>query len=308
MTSAHQDGSFLRRPSRSGLWLRIAASAAMVTLAALSAGRMASASFDQPSLPIGDVASLDGIVSGTVLLTGDRLAFYSGDRFQSNQSSLALNFAGGGSLVLCPHSQLQILAADQNSGVMLAFQEGGSQQPFVVRAHDVVMTPDWRIQMMGDVPSGGSGSLQVSTSRRGELCLSGSAKAGQYFRVSQLIGDSVFDVTGQSSIRISDGHIENSPGGCACETSPSGVISTGPTAAGAISAPTTGGTPWLPPASATAAPVAARPVESASSVPAVPPQSGSAPAENLAPPSQKNQRPQDVAGYVRSFIHVLFGR
>ena len=103
----------------------------MVALAGLSAARHASASFDEPSIPIGDVASLDGIVSGTVRLTGDRLVFFSGDRFQSNKGNLAVNFASGGSLVLCPHSQIQVLASGHNTGVMLAFAEGGSGSPFL---------------------------------------------------------------------------------------------------------------------------------------------------------------------------------
>src|SRR5579883_1113501 len=139
---------------RGALGLRIAATSGVVALAGLSAARFASASFDQASIPIGNVASLDGIISGTVRLTGDRLVFYSGDRFQSNKSNLAVSFANGGSLILCPHSQVQILSASRNSGVMLAFQDGGSEQPFLLHPTDVVMTPDWRVELQGEVHDG----------------------------------------------------------------------------------------------------------------------------------------------------------
>lgn len=282
-----------KRSAVGGLRVRIAATAAMVALAGLSATRHASASFDETSAPIGDVTSHDSIVSGTVGLTGNRLVFYSGDRFRSNNSDLAVNFASGGSLILCPHSQVQILSANRSAGVMLAFQEGGSEQPFSVRPADVIMTPDWRVELQGEVHEGDTGTLQVSTSRNGVLCLSGSAGNGAYFRVSQLLGDSVFNVTGQSSIRISDGHIENSPGGCACTASPAGAAS--PAA-----------TPIAPPAAIAAVP--APPVKPPTPAPAAPPAMPAVTAANLPPARQKNRRPQDVAGYMRSFIHLIFGR
>ena len=295
MTGSETDPSSSRRPSRGGLQISIAATAAAIALTGLSAARIASASLDQAAIPIGDVASLDGVVSGTVRFKDGHLVIYSGDRFVSNNSNLAVNFAAGGSLVLCPHSHLQILAADRDAGVMFAFQEGGSQQPFQVHAGDVVMTPDWRIQMAGSMSPGEFGSLQLSTSRRGELCLSSSAKAGQFFRISELAGDSVFEITGQSSIRIAGGHIDNAPGGCSCEGAPAqNPLSTHE--ASNSPAPTASSTP--PPPAAPPSPLAFAPATAQTTVPAT----------NATPKQRQNQHPQDVVGYVRSFIHVLFGR
>jgi hypothetical protein len=251
-----------------------------LVLAILAAARLASASFDETGVTMGNVDTLDGIVSGTVRISGGRFAFYSGDRFESTTRNLAVNFASGGSLLLCPHSQVQILAANQNSGVMVAFEEGGSQQPFPVHTNDVVMTPDWRIEMQGNVHEGDSGVLQVSTGRRGDLCLTGNVQSGAYFRVSQLVGDAVFNVPGQSHVRLADGHMESSAGGCSCEgASPGADKETSPSPS-----------------------VAASPVNMASNVvPAMP----TGPSETA---QGKKQRPQDVAGYVGSFIHLMFGR
>ncbi len=260
----------------------------MVALAGLSAARHASASFDEPSIPIGDVASLDGTVSGTVRLTGNRLVFFSGDRFRSNQSNLAVNFASGGSLVLCPHSQVQVLAAGQNTGVMLAFADGGSEQPFPVHPNDIVMTPDWRIEMVGDVHQGDLGELQLSTTRRGDLCLSGAVQSGAYFHISQLIGDAAFNFPAQGSVRIANGSMESYPSGCSCES--------------ASSAGETPAAPAAAPASVPQPPLAASPVSAAT-----PPLVAPSPANSDAV-SKKKQRPQDVAGYVRSLFHFVFGR
>ena len=261
----------------------------MVALAGLAAARHASASFDESSIPIGDVASLDGTVFGTVRLTGNRLVFFSGDRFRSNQSNLAVNFASGGSLVLCPHSQVQVLAARQNSGVMLAFAEGGSEQPFPVHSNDIVMTPDWRIEMVGDVHPGDLGELQLSTTRRGDLCLSGAVQSGAYFHISQLLGEAAFNFPAQGSVRIANGSMESYPAGCSCESS----SSAGETSAAA---------PAASPASIPQPSIAASPVPAAT-----PPLAAPNPA-NSDSVSKKKQHPQDVAGYVRSFIHFVFGR
>jgi hypothetical protein len=242
------------------------------------------------------------MVSGTIHLTGGRLLIYSGDRFQSNESSLAVNLVAGGSLILCPHSQLQILAANQSSGVMLAFQEGGTQQPFQLRANDVVMTPDWRIQMTGSMPAGEFGTLQLSTNRRGELCLASNAKTGQFFRISELAGDSTFDITGQSNIKVAGDRIENAPAGCSCQgaipgAGPASIHQPGITSVSGAAAATAG-------ASSALLAAAAPPARPALSAPLGAPQAGTDPA----PPRKQKQRPQDVAGYVRSFIHLLFGR
>jgi hypothetical protein len=304
VTEPDTDPSSSRRPSGGGLRLRIAATGAILTLATLSAARLASASFDEAAIPIGDVASLDGVVSGTVHLTGDRLLIYSGDSFQSNDSNLAVNFSSGGSLVLCPHSHLQILEAGQTAGVMLAFQEGGAEQPFPVHTNDVIMTPDWRIQMAGNVPAGESGTLQLSTNRRGELCLSSKAKAGQFFRVSELAGDSVYDITGQSSIRIAGGHIDNAPGGCSCLDSGGGsqavTHEAHPTHEASLAAPAASSTP-------STSQVSAVPTAKPSTSAVTPPQIAEAGSPEVINPKQR-QRPQDVVGYMRSFLHVLFGR
>jgi len=270
----------------------------MVVLAGLSAARFASASFDEPSIPIGDVSSLDGIVSGTVRLTGDRLVFFSGDRFRSNKSNLAVNFASGGSLVLCPHSQVQVLAANRNSGIMLAFAEGGSEQPFPMHPSDVVMTPDWRIEIQGDIHPADLGELQLSTTRSGDLCLSGTLQTGEYFHISQLVGDTAYNFPGQGSVRIARGRIDDYPAGCSCGSASIANTSDAP-------APPDNGSQTV------SADQPANPVAGLTQPSAAPYASASTASSALVSSSAGTggkQRSQDVAGYLRSFIHVIFGR
>jgi hypothetical protein len=173
---------------------------------------------------------------------------------------------------------------------MLAFAEGGSEAPFPVHPNDIVMAPDWRIQMVGHVHPGDLGELQLSTTRRGDLCLSGAVQSGAYFHISQLTGDAAFNFPAQGSVRIANGSMESYPAGCSCESSPSAgeTLAAAPAASPAASIP-------QPPGAASPVPAA------------TPPMAAPSPANSDAG-SKKKQRPQDVAGYVRSFIHVVFGR
>ncbi len=172
---------------------------------------------------------------------------------------------------------------------MLAFAEGGSEQPFPVHPNDIVMTPDWRIEMAGDVHPGDLGELQLSTTRRGDLCLSGAVQSGAYFHISQLIGDAAFNFPAQGSVRIANGSMESDPAGCSCE-----------------SASSSGDTPAPAPAASPAS--FPQPLLAASPVPAAtPPMAAPSPATSDVS-SKKKQRSQDVAGYMRSFIHFVFGR
>lgn len=301
-------GDALPKSGASGFWLRVGATASLAALAALSSNRLASAAFDSSSAPLGEIATTDGIVSGTVRMTGGRLAFYSGDRLVSTDRDLALNFSSGGSLVLCPHSQVQVVETRQGSGLMLAFQAGGTEQPFPIHAGDVVMTPDWRVQMAGSVQDGDTGIVRITTDRHGALCLTGNTQPGTYFRAIQMAGDASFDVPGQNnSVRLVDGRMENASGGCSCESD------------AGVEVANTVLTPVVMPRPASV-PAAGLPVDALRAVTAAPaassavlssPVAGPEPSPQVVTPSpqtKKRQRPQDVAGYVRSFLHLVFGR
>ncbi len=282
---------------RLDLSLKIGGAALIFALATLSAARLASASFgdagegsgDGTGALLGSVATPDGIVTGTVRITGGHFAFYSGDRFESTTGNLAVNFNAGGSLILCPHSQVQILADNRNSAIMVAFQQGGSQQPFPVHTHDVVMTPDWQIEMSGDVHDGDTGVLQLSTNRHGALCVSGNVQSGAFFHVSELAGDKSFDVPGQSNARFSDGKMEDAAGGCACDAGSPGAGSDRPANTFQQAAVIPNGSVFQGAGNASAAP-------------------NGVDAANVAPERKVRTHPQDVVGYVGSFIHMMFGR
>lgn len=288
-------------PVWTALRWRIAAAAGIFLLWILATIRIASASFEGGGLPVADANTQDGILSGTIRMMGDHVALYSGTSLESISKSISVSFARGGSLVLCPHSQMQILKAADNAELLLAFQSGGAAEPFPLRTGDEIITPDWRIDFDSDERKGDIGTLQVSTNRRGELCLDSNSQSGAYFRVSQMVGNASFQVVGQTTARFADGKMAiadkkmvSATSGCACssaeeERSESSI------------------------ASNTAAPLAsaAMPQNDLSSSTAglsAPAPSADTSSTETKKTSVRRQHPQDVAGYMRSFVRLIFGR
>jgi hypothetical protein len=299
-----------------GMWWRIGATVGLLSLCVLATVRRASGSFEPESIPVADLISQNGIVTGTMRLMGDRFLLYNGTRLESMAQSMEVDFERGGSMVMCPRSQLQILTANGNAGIMLAFQAGGAQQPFPMKMGDEVLTPDWRVELSSDSSERNAGALQIVTNQHGDLCLQGSSPVGTYFRVSQLIGDGSFRVLGGLSERFSDGKMQTSDEGCGCDAqfavrsnpapADSSPVPAGPRRSVALATP--------PPAMAEAPPAAVSPAPSTAQEPAARSTEMAAgqpqePADSSAAPvKRKRQHPQDVAGYVRSFVHLVFGR
>jgi hypothetical protein len=200
-----------------GVRWRMAATGGLLSLCILSTVRIASGAFESASIPVADISAQNGMVKGTLRMMGNRFLLYNGTRLESMTQSMEVNFERGGSMVLCPRSQLQILAANGTTGMMLAFQSGGTQQPFPLRMGDEVLTPDWRVELTSDARKDDIGVVQVVTNRHGDLCLQGNSQVGAYFRVSQLVGDASFHVDSSQSERFSDGKMESSNGGCGCD-------------------------------------------------------------------------------------------
>jgi len=303
-----------RKFGSTGMWWRIGATVGLLALCVLATVRRASGSFEPESVPVADLISQNGIVTGTMRLMGDRFLLYNGTRLESMAQSMEVDFERGGSMVMCPRSQLQILTANGNAGIMLAFQTGGAQQPFPMKMGDEILTPDWRVELTSDSSQRSGGAVQIVTNQHGDLCLQGSSPAGTYFRVSQLIGDGSFRVLGGLSERFADGKMQTSDEGCGCDAqfavrSTPAPINSSPaspssapvqqTAALAAPAPAMNEAPV---AAASPAASAAGSTETATAQPQEPAESAAAPIK------RKRQRPEDVAGYVRSFFHMVFGR
>lgn len=263
-------------------------------LCAMFATTFASGAWNEASIPIGDVIAQDAFISGVVRMHGSDFTLYSGARIQSLGTGLDVNLERGGTVSLCPRSELQVLSSHEHPGVMLAFQTGGAESPFMMRSNDVVMTPDWRIELKGAQADGIPASLLLSMNEKGDMCFQGHAPHSSYFHISQMAGDESFNLDGVSMARFAGGEMQRITAPCSCLVSapkaPPLMASDSPQPAHTVDSPS--------PIGGLQQPAAAAPV-SAPTDPVSP-----APADD----SNRRKHPQDVVGYVGAAIHFLFGR
>jgi len=260
-------------------------------LCVMFAATFASGAWNEASTPVGEVIAQDAFINGVVRMHGSDFTLYSGTRIQSLSKGLDVNLERGGTVALCPRSELQVLSSHGHPGVMLAFQTGGAESPFMMRSNDVVMTPDWRIELKDAQDDGAPASLLLTMNEKGDVCFQGHAPQSSYFHVSQMAGDAVFNLYGISTARFADGEMQQTTAPCSCLVSPKAASSLVADASqpSARSATSVG---------ALQQPEAAARVDHAADATPLP----------SATTSGRRQRPKDVVGYVGAAIYFLFGR
>ncbi len=261
-----------------------------IALGLLFAGTLASGAWNEPSIPVGDLVAQDALLSGVVHMKGADFTVYSGARIRALNSSVDMNLQRGGTIQLCPRSEVQVIRSSEHAPVLLAFQSGGAVVPFEMRPGDVAMTPDWRIEFQG--PEASRGQLSMSMNENGGLCFHSDAPQESHFHISQLSGTADFNMEGSGEAHFLNGVFRKDPSPCSCETAP----------VSASSPPVTTVAEEAPPSSG------AQPTEVQKPAP-VNTVAEPAPIQPVVPLKVKVRRhPQDVVGYVGSAIHFLFGR
>jgi hypothetical protein len=82
----------------------------------------------------------------------------------------------------------------------------------MMQQKDVVMTPDWRIELKGLRTE--TAALLLTMSEKGDVCFQGHAAPSTYFQVSQLASNAAFDLVGNSMVRFADGSMRRDAAWC----------------------------------------------------------------------------------------------
>ena len=260
-------------------------------LCVMFAATFASGAWNEASIPVGDVIAQDAFINGVARVHGSDFTLYSGARIQSLSKGLDVNLERGSRVALCPRSELQVLSSHGHLGVMLAFQTGGAESPFMMRSNDVVMTPDWRIELKDAQDDSAPASLLLTMNEKGDVCFQGHAPQSSYFHVSQMAGDAVFNLYGISTARFADGEMQQTTAPCSCLVSAQAASSL-------VADASQPSVRSAAPGAALQQPEAAAPITHTTDIAPLP----------SANTSGHGQRPQDIVGYVGAAIHFLFGR
>jgi len=186
--------------------LLIAASLA-IALVPLAAGQA----------PVGELFAGGASVRGSVVLAGGGASVLGGSQVSAGESTALLKLQRGGELRICPRTSLSVNTSPTGSELMISVNTGSLELHYTLaNGTDTVMTPDFRIQMIGP----GSFHLGISADAAGETCVRPLEGAGAGVIVSEVMGTGSYQVAPDSAVGFSHGRVSTAKRGkfanCGC--------------------------------------------------------------------------------------------
>ena len=167
--------------------------------------------------PVGELFAGGASVRGSVVLAGGGASVLGGSQVSAGESTALLKLQRGGELRICPRTSLSVNTSPTGSELMISVNTGSLELHYTLaNGTDTVMTPDFRIQMIGP----GSFHLGISADATGETCVRPLEGAGAGVIVSEILGTGSYQVAPDSAVGFSQGHVSTAKRGkfanCGC--------------------------------------------------------------------------------------------
>lgn len=142
----------------------------------------------------------------------------SGSQVSAGEGAATLKLERGGELRICPRTSLSVSASPQGDELMIGFNTGAIELHYTLATGtDTVMTPDFRIQMIGP----GSFHLALAADARGATCVRALEGDGAGVIVNETMGSGSYQVAPDSAVTFAGGHVSNVkkgwPPSCGCQ-------------------------------------------------------------------------------------------
>jgi hypothetical protein len=167
--------------------------------------------------PVGDLFAGEASVRGSVVLAAGGTSVLSGSQVSAGQSAAVLKLQRGGELRICPHTSLSVNTSPTGGELMIGFNTGSLELHYTLAGgSDTVMTPDFRIQMIGP----GTFHLALAADSGGSTCVRPLAGSGAGVIVGEILGGGSYQVAPDSAVTFAQGKIagakRGSFAGCGC--------------------------------------------------------------------------------------------
>jgi hypothetical protein len=167
--------------------------------------------------PVGELFAGDASVRGSVVLAASGTSVLSGSQVSAGQSAAVLKLQRGGELRICPRTSLGVNTSPTGGELMIGFNTGALELHYTLAGgSDTVMTPDFRIQMIGP----GTFNLALAANPDGSTCVRPLAGSGAGVIVSEILGGGSYQVTPDAAVTFAQGKIagakKGSFAGCGC--------------------------------------------------------------------------------------------
>jgi hypothetical protein len=175
----------------------------------------------QAQAPVGELFAGDASVHGSVVLAASGTTVLSGSQVSAGGSAAVLKLQRGGELRICPRTSLSVNTSPTGGELMIGFNTGALELHYTLAAgSDTVMTPDFRIQMIGP----GTFHLALAADSSGSTCVRPLEGSGAGVIVSEILGGGSYQVAPDTAVTFAQGKIagakKGSFAGCGCPARP----------------------------------------------------------------------------------------
>jgi hypothetical protein len=175
----------------------------LLALALLASGLVRVAGAQQS---IGELYATDASVKGSVILAGSGTSVLSGSAIQAGGQAATLKLDRGGSLLVCPGTNLSVTASQNGRALLYSVNSGNIELDYPIGASaDTLLTPDFRLLL----PGPGVVHVAVRVTPTGDTCVQSLPSNGTALVVSETMGDGTYQVKSDEAVLFRGGHISD---------------------------------------------------------------------------------------------------
>lgn len=170
---------------------------------------------------VGELFAADASVRGSVLLAGTGTKIVSGSSVTAGDAAAVFRLSRGGEVRICPTTSITLTSSKTGRELMIGMSTGSLEAHYNLgMTADTIVTPDFRIMLAGP----GTFSFAIKADEHGNAAIKALSGNTASLIVSELNGDSTYQVKPNEEVLFHDGKLANPdhavPPDCGCPPLP----------------------------------------------------------------------------------------
>ena len=170
---------------------------------------------------VGELFASDASVKGSVVLANSGTTVMSGSSIAAGAQSATLKLERGGSMMICPGTNLAITTSQNGRQLMFSMDTGDIEMDYPIgAAADNLLTPDFRLLL----PGPGRLHIAVRVNPKGDTCVQSLPNNSSAIVISEGMGDASYQVKSNEAVIFNGGRISGAAPtreSCGCPAPPS---------------------------------------------------------------------------------------
>jgi hypothetical protein len=153
---------------------------------------------------VGELFASDASVKGAVVLANSGTTVMSGSSIAAGAQSATLKLERGGSMMICPGTNLAITTSQNGRQLMFSMDTGNIEMDYPIgAAADNLLTPDFRLLL----PGPGRLHIAVRVNPKGDTCVQSLPNNSSAIVISEGMGDASYQVKPNEAVIFNGGRI-----------------------------------------------------------------------------------------------------